>query len=106
VHIQKNPDLNAFQLQYGAMGGLFVDTVQGLELRIPAFGTSSKFKQYLKISRGFPFTTEATTFRRRFTTNNLTLSLHRPSLSGNRIARCLQWRLHLAGTFPVLNVSN
>ena len=34
--------------------------------------------------------------------NNLTLSPHRRSLSGNRIARCLQWRLHLDGTFPVL----
>jgi len=106
VYIQKNPDLDAFRLQYESMGGLFVDTVQGLELRIPTFGTSSKFKQYFEISRGFPLTTEATTFRRRSTMYNLTLSLHRRSLSANRIARCLQWRLHLAGTFPVLKVSN
>jgi len=88
------------------MEGLFVDTAQGLELRIPAFWTLSKFKQRFNISRGFPLATEATTFRRRSTMNNLTLSLHRRCLSANRIARCLQWRLHLAGTFPVLKVSN
>ena len=91
----------------GSMEGLSVDTLQGWQLCIPAFEISREFKQDFNISWGFPLTTEARTFRRRqFTMSNLTLNLHRHSVSGSRIARCLQWRVHLARTFPVFWVSN